>query len=406
MSSCGVPSFVTNSKRQLLGSLPAAAAATVVVAGSYFFDPHARVVLYAATEGWDPAASQVVLPYAETLLHMDPGTTDVSFEGVVFEHTTWLAPNEDAGYVDDQAGAHFNPSCGAECINVWKADTQHCPCKLIGAALTLDRTTNVSFRNCTFTHMGAAAIHFRAGSKGNVVSHSSFYDISASAVMIGEVADWAETNRSLQTLDNTVSDNVIYDLPMEFHGAVSVTAFISAGTRILHNDIGWSSYSAVTMGWGWHTVVGNNSYARMNVVSGNRIHDSLQLLYDGGDVYTLGSQPGSEINSNHIHGHKNCAKTNGLYHDDGSGGFDDYSNVIQFHDSCPGAGRAAPAWVSMWIAFCHNITVHDNFADVAGIVNSGTNTTVEHTTQLVSGKPLPSEAQAIVDAAGPRVVLN
>ena len=101
----------------------------------------------------------------------------------------------------------------------------------------------------------------------------------------------------------------------------------------------------VSVGWGWHSPVGNFSdgqhrYMRDNLVQGNHIHDSMQLLFDGGDIYTLGSQPGSEISFNWVHGHHNCEKTNALYHDDGSGHFSDHHNVVQLEVGLA-AGRKA-----------------------------------------------------------------
>ncbi len=38
------------------------------------------------------------------------------------------------------------------------------------------------------------------------------------------------------------------------------------------------------MGWGWDSMMGNSSYARENKVIGNHFHDTMQLLFDGGDL--------------------------------------------------------------------------------------------------------------------------
>lgn len=194
-------------------------------------------------------------------------------------HATWLRPNGPGGFVDDQAGLQlFNAS--------WPLMMN----ETIDAAVVVERGEYITATNCTFRHLGGTAVHLQAGTRHSVVAHSSFYDISASAVMIGEVLDWAQTNETLQTLNNTVSDSTAVDLPKEFHGAVALSVLIAASTSLLHNEVGGSSYSAISVGWGWHTPVGNSSYARQNKVFGNYIHDSLQLLFDGGDIYTLGSQ--------------------------------------------------------------------------------------------------------------------
>lgn len=116
------------------------------------------------------------------------------------------------------------------------------------------------------------------------MSHSLFHDDSAAAVTVGEIADWSEPQPSRQTFNNTVADSTITDLPKEFRGAVSLSVFVAAATQLLHKAINGSSYSAITVGWGWHTQLGNTSYARDNRVVGNAISNSLQLLFDGGDI--------------------------------------------------------------------------------------------------------------------------
>ena len=265
----------------------------------------------------------------------------------------------------------------------------------VAAAVVLEAVRKVVFTNCTFQHLGAAAAHLKAGSQSNAIINSSFRHISAAAVQIGEISDWNETDKYRQTWNNTVSDCVIQDAPNEFHGAVSISVFIAAGTDILHNEISGSSYSAITCGWGWHTKVGNSSYAQHNRVEGNYIHHSMQLLFDGGDIYTLGDQPGSVAAYNHIQGHGNCRKTNGLYHDDGSGHWTDHHNVIQLLP-CTAAN-----WVLLWTPFIHDVVVYDNWVDSNHSVNAGTDCAVMNT-HIINASSLPPEAQAVIVAAGPR----
>jgi len=270
---------------------------------------------------------------------------------------------------------------------------------LIDSHVRLSGVSHVHLVNCTFRHLGGAALHFGAGTQHSSVSHSLFHDDSAAAVTVGEIADWSEPQPSRQTFNNTVADSTITDLPKEFRGAVSLSVFVAAATQLLHNAINGSSYSAITVGWGWHTQLGNTSYARDNRVVGNAISNSLQLLFDGGDIYTLGSQPGSVLAYNHIRGHGDCPKTAALYHDDGSAHFTDYGNVIQLNASCP--TTKVPPWVSMWTHFIHGIRLDGNYADSVNAVNAGTNCSITGTT-LIVGDELPPAAQAIVLQTGPR----
>ena len=164
----------------------------------------------------------------------------------------------------------------------------------------------------------------------------------------------------------------------------------------------------MSVGWGWHSAIGNSSYARENRVIGNHLHNTMQLLFDGGDIYTLGSQPGSVAAFNHIHGHKGCEKTNGLYHDDGSAHWTDHHNVIQLGvgpHPCASAGRDAAAWATMWIDTIHDCHLYSNFADTNVSVNwdhTGVDCSINDTTVFAPSGPLPAAAQAIIDAAGPR----
>ena len=133
----------------------------------------------------------------------------------------------------------------------------------------------------------------------------------------------------------------------------------------------------------------------------------MQLLFDGGDIYTLGSQPGSHVVGNSIHGHGGCEKTNGIYHDDGSAHWTDNGNVVQFQVAptpCSGSGRDAPAWASMWSSTIHDVHLDGNFADLNHSVNGGTNCSITGTTIFNSSdaSSMPAAARAIIAAAGPR----
>ena len=100
----------------------------------------------------------------------------------------------------------------------------------------------VTFDNCSFRHLGGTALHFHAGAQHSSVVGSTFDDVSASAVIIGNVTDWDEQDASRQTLNISVSDSVIRDLPREYHGAVALAVFIAANTSILYNEISGCSY--------------------------------------------------------------------------------------------------------------------------------------------------------------------
>ena len=168
LSGCGIPSFLENARGLLTDG-----GIETVSAGTFFFDAQRRELLYAALAGTNPADSVVVLPVLERLLVIGAGTRDVRLSGIVFEHATWLAPNSPTGFVDDQAGVHFDASGSVPAS------------EMIDGAVVLEAAQRVTVHNCTFRHLGGVALRLRAGSQHNLVSHCLFHDISASAVAVG-----------------------------------------------------------------------------------------------------------------------------------------------------------------------------------------------------------------------------
>lgn len=71
------------------------------------------------------------------------------------------------------------------------------------------------------------------------------------------------------------------------------------------------------------------------MVEHNHIHGVMQVLADGGGVYTLGLQPGTVLRSNYIHDVRRSgtahggAPNNGFFLDQGSRGFLLADNVVR-----------------------------------------------------------------------------
>ena len=212
----------------------------------------------------------------------------------------------------------------------------------------------------------------------------------------------------------------VTNLPVEYTGATAIFLGYVENATVEHNHLENMTYSAMTVGWGWgRTACGRGN----NHVLANKIVNPLRArCCDGGEVYTLGPQPGSSIERNHLVNHGQfhgigksdyATQPNPLYHDNGSGGFTDKNNVIEGSWqhfcgenaprgcqkcplSCPDSngkeGDCSINFVDNWL-FKSSFQEHEQCsrsgARVAGTVN-------------VTGA-LPADAVAIVAAAGPRV---
>ena len=72
-------------------------------------DCHAplQAVFYVPREGEDMSSAAVAVPVLESLVTVtgvqgSAPVTGLSFEGLVFEHSTWLLPSSGEGYIDNQ----------------------------------------------------------------------------------------------------------------------------------------------------------------------------------------------------------------------------------------------------------------------------------------------------------------
>lgn len=236
--------------------------------------------------------------------------------------------------------------------------------------------------------------------------------------MLGDlsVTTCDETDASKWDMNITVADNKITNIPVEYTGATGIFVGYVQSASIEHNLISNLTYSAMTVGWGWgRTGCGRGD----NHIVGNRIENAnMARCCDGGEVYTLGPQPGSTVERNYLVNHvpKGAISPyygNAVYHDNGSGGFTDSHNVLDgtFAHSCGlnppsgpfGLGRKCPgnhgeqmdcsiAFVDNWLRTTE--VQHEQCSNGGNVTGN---------VRVVATEPLPLEAAAIAAASGPRI---
>ena len=399
------------------------------------------------------AAFVAVLPVVESLLEVK-GAHELSFEGITFEHSTWLRPSTVAGFVETQAGDCL--TCAGP-IPKYTFPTACMNHSSTPAALTFIAAHNVSINDCKFRHHGANAIAFRGGSHGNTVSRSLFTQLSASAVEIGSrggsgvSTDFTNNDNyfhskpflgyGAQDLSNEISDCTIHRVALEYRGAPAVLVLYSRGTRILHNEIHHVPGVGIATGWGWGWFA--FTWQGPTTIDGNHIHHHMQLMGDGGGIYSLGPEgnlplgssprfngnfhnvtailPPSTITGNWIHDagdHQTALSWNdglgegshapgGVYTDEGSTNWNISGNVLSnvsyWIMSCrPGTCPIGPVWADHnWFDEASNKTINNAsrcplIGDVEVPSGGGGG----------SSSVWPFEAQRVMWQAGPRQKLS
>ncbi len=309
--------------------------------GEWYLDRSAGWIYYKpargeklAREDVEAAANQVLVDARGTLARP---VSNLRFDGLRFEYATWLGVSGPQGYADDQTGFHVTGSNQPQTFEHAQYTTR------TPGNLRFAYARDVSIVDCTFRHLGAVAVDFNTGSQHDTVADSTFSDISAAAIQLGGVdpVDMHPTRPGQVTRDNRIANNTITKAAQEFFDAAAVFVGYTTGTTIIHNTLSDLPYTGISIGWGWGMtdpgrfpgctgcpfeswkIYTTPTTSQGNKILYNRISNYLQLLYDGGGIYSLGQQGTSLANGELIAGNVISGKApthggNSLYTDGGS----------------------------------------------------------------------------------------
>ncbi len=284
----------------------------------------------------------VELPILETLIQ-GVGTIDdpihhIRFEGITFAYATWNGPSGQNGYVADQGGMILIGN-GHQPTYIGH-DPDIVPSH---ANLYFTFAHHIKFVGNMFKHLGGVGLHFDVGSQSNLIMSNLFTDISSSSILLGGVSvNAAHPANGLGIVcNNKIKNNLIRDIGVEYVDAAGILIGFTRETTISHNTIINVPWSAISMGWGWGLWDKGSFPGLPNAVSGqwglidsltpnygcvianNRIESFLNILWDGGAIYTTGRQGpdfehGLLIKENVALGKRPAGGGNTFYTDGGS----------------------------------------------------------------------------------------
>lgn len=339
--------------------------------GEWYLDRTAHVVHYIPRPGEDMNSVDVVAPVVEKLVELkgslDAPVHNLQFEGITFCHASWLQPSK-VGLVDVQANIVYTPQNLIVRYDGW-VNNLHNESAKSPSNVVLHAAKSIRFERCTFTQFGSGGIDLEYGSQDNLISGSKFYDLSGSAIQVGDVIDHHPQDTREIVKNNQIINNYIHDVAVQYVAGVGIFAGYTNGTVIAHNEICNLPYSGMSIGWGWgEEDAGGGAedyyqpfFYKEPTPSGNlrceynHIHDVMLQRNDGGAVYTIGNMPGSVIRGNLIH--DTVGRPGGIYLDEGSGFIEVTGNVVYNVSRSMNYNNRA----QNRIATCHE---HDNYFDL------------------------------------------
>ncbi|HEV3173826.1 MAG TPA: discoidin domain-containing protein [Actinocrinis sp.] len=284
--------------------------------GQWYLDGAQHRLYYMATPGQNLKQDDVEMPVLQTLVSgngtLDQPVQNITLRGLTFAYATWLDPSGPNGFAEVQANLRITGDQQTQpegtCTYTVPAGT--CPFGAYSqdpAAVTWRAAHDVTIESDTFTHLGAAGLNFAYGSQNNVVQGNEFTDISGIGIELGSSddphpSDVGADNREIN-LGNTIENNYIHNIGVEYSGADGILLFFSQQTTVTHNDIWDVPWDGIDSG----AVQGHldspdhpdltTNVNSDNTISDNLIYDYHTVLADGGAIYLEGHQGQTILNA-------------------------------------------------------------------------------------------------------------
>lgn len=279
--------------------------------GEWFEDTAAGRVYYWPREGENMANVHAVAPALDTLVEiagtLDRPVVNVTFEGIGFAHTGWLRPSL-LGHVPHQAGLFMLDAYSLRPPGTpdWRSLDNQAWLGRPPAAVEMQGAEQVKFTACRFEHIAADAIDCREGTHDSTIEGNVFRDIGINGIIAGALAEGGlEAHLPYNPADERavcarlrIANNLITDCANEDWGGVALIAGFVRDTVIEHNEISYSSYTGISIGWGWTRTP---NAMRKNLVHANHVHHIATRTSDTAGIYTQSAQAGTVVSENSVH---------------------------------------------------------------------------------------------------------
>jgi chitodextrinase len=285
-------------------------------AGEWYLDKAAGDLYYMPKPGQNLATATVTVPKVQDLVDVngtiDKPVSNVSFQGITFSYSTWLAPSSSDGVVEGQAGFRIVGD------SYPTFDSSRLYWQKTPGAVNVSYGHNVSFTGNRFTHLGAVGLNLNTGTQGTDIVGNVFTDVAATGIQIGgtDIVDHHPTDLRSVTKNTLVSNNVVTKVANIYNGSLGILAGYTDHTTIEHNKVYDLPYSGISVGWGWGLTDkgGDSNYpgnsgvpvydtpttSTDTIVRDNAISDIMKNQADGGAIYTLSASPNSVVSGNVI----------------------------------------------------------------------------------------------------------
>lgn len=398
--------------------------------GEFYFDKTEKKLYYIPRENEDLKTADVVVPELETLIDIQGESLEnrvynISFEGLTFEHSDWNLYD-----VDGSHGRATNQ--GAAALFAYAQEDWHgyiYRAYDVGpAAVMVNSAQNLKFIDNVFAHTGNDGLSLVNDCVDIEVTGNAMFDTAGATLLIGhpqhEYIGDKDSNYGILTdkekwdaktegacTNILVENNLFKDTSRLFWGVAGVMVYMVDGLKFVHNQVENTTYSGISLGWGWWNMNGDDDAVvpgvasttmQNNTIMYNKFINTITTLSDAGAIYTIGDMPNTIISENYIDGigspfSNNAYHIRGIHIDEGTKHVYGEKNVIVVPEDC------AAIDCGDWGRKGSN-TWDNNYSNVESYTTTETYEpeTVITNKHTVADKNWDDTAKAVVENAGPQ----
>ncbi len=251
----------------------------------------------ATVEAIAPLSEQLIIVRGNFAPSGAPGVfvRNLHFDGLHLEHSAWPLPF--GGFAEYQAG-FYEPRDGSGYYD-------------LPAAMVLEQADGCSFKNGSVSHVGGWGIMTGRITQNCEIIGNLVTDVAGTGVIVGEdqyrnvrnsnnipLGQWYSFAPQEAAHHNVVQNNVVEHTGQVYFGCAGIWVGITRNNDISRNLVRYVSWSGVSIGGFFDA---EPTPCKENNISFNHIHNVVEIMSDGGGIYTLGLQTGTVIRGNIIH---------------------------------------------------------------------------------------------------------
>jgi hypothetical protein len=372
--------------------------------GEFYFNDQTDT-LYYYSRGEDMTTAQVFAPAVEGLVSIKGKSTsarirNIQFRGITFAYDDYLMSKlgDSRGWVSVQSLSQFTRYIKD---GNWHPN-QYNDITIPKGTVNLCNADTIRFERNRFEHLASAvSLSLENDVVNTTVIGNYFGDLMGTSVNVGhpqhyKIGDGEQFLAGIEGVCKNIiiSNNFVHNACLDFRQVEGMTGFFVENVTITHNDVSGTPYGGIALGWWWgNSQIPPSTVAKNNSITYNRVGNTHLALKDGGVIYVLGEQPGSEMAYNYCYDGPQC-----IYPDDGSAYWKIHDNVILNGPS--GFHEHKGLWLHIWTKACHDMKIDHNYVKADNIRNEGANCPVTNTIVEPQAPRWSRQAQAIINAAG------